>query len=107
MEDFRILMISMLYKIKLNPFISMLAAGLLLMCLSAVSIDVVSVAYGYGFERFNMSTELSFVDLSTIEKMSEFTLPVAFIIGVFLAAGGMSGWLLIERQNTADYRLLA
>lgn len=100
-------MISMLYKINRNPFISIMAAGLMLMLLSAISIDVVSVAYGYGFDQFDMVTSISVGDLSLIELMTEFTMPIAFICGVFLAAGGFSGWMLIERQKAADCRLWA
>ncbi|MEJ5083738.1 MULTISPECIES: hypothetical protein [unclassified Ochrobactrum] len=53
-----------------------------------------------------MMTSVSPCDLTLIELMTEFTLPVTFVFGLFLAAGGFSGWLLIERQKTDDYRLL-
>lgn len=84
----------------------MLAAGFFLMCFAGASIDVVSIAYGYGFDQFDRMTSVSPCDLTLIELMTEFTLPVTFVFGSFLAAGGFSGWLLIERQKTDDYRLL-
>lgn len=100
-------MISMLGKTTRKAFISMQAAGLLLVCFAVASIDVVSIVYGYGFDQFDMITSVSPDDLALIELMTEFTLPATFVFGLFLVAGGFSGWLLIERQKTDDYRLLA
>jgi hypothetical protein len=76
------------------------------MCFAGASIDVFSIVYGYGFDQFDMMTPVFLRDLTLIELMTEFTLPVTFVFGLFLAAGGFSGWLLIERQKTDDYRLL-
>lgn len=77
-----------------------------MMVSSAFSIEMVSVAYGLDVDEFDLATEMMVGDITLFELMTEFTLPLAFICGVFLAAGGFSGWLLIERQKTDDYRLL-
>ncbi|WP_273728874.1 hypothetical protein [Brucella gallinifaecis] len=91
-----------LHKINMNPCVLMLAAGLLLMISSAVSVELVSAAYGFDFSNFDLATEMSLEDLTVFEMMTEFTLPIAFICGIFLAAGGMSGWLLFDGRNSLN-----
>lgn len=91
-----------LIKLNLNPCATMLAAGLLLMVSSAFSIELISVAYGYDVDEFDLATEMMVGDLTLFELMTEFTLPLAFICGAFLAAGGMSGWLLFNGRNSLN-----
>ncbi|OYR12223.1 putative membrane protein [Brucella thiophenivorans] len=38
-----------------------------------------------------------------MEMMCEFTLPVTFIIGVFMAARGISGWLLLYSKHSVNF----
>lgn len=89
-------------KFNMNPFAVMLAAGLLMMVLSAFSIEMVSAAYGFDFDEFDLATEMMVGDISVFELLTEFTLPLSFIFGVFLAAGGFSGWLLFYGQNSLN-----
>lgn len=94
-------------KFNLNPCAIILAAGLLMMISSAFSIEMVSAAYGYDVDEFDLATEIMVGDISIFELMTEFTLPLAFIIGAFLAAGGMSGWLLFNGQNSLNNAAVA
>lgn len=94
-------------KTNLNPCAVMLAAGILLMVSSAFSIELVSAVYGFDVDGFDFVTEMMVGDLTLFELMTEFTLPLAFICGVFLAAGGMSGWLLFNGQNSINSAAVA
>lgn len=96
-----------LLKINMNPCVLMLAAGLVMMVSSVLSIELVSAAYGFDFDVFDLVTEMTGGRISVFELMTEYTLPLSFIFGAFLAAGGVSGWLLFNRQNSLNSAAVA
>ncbi|WP_094509197.1 hypothetical protein [Brucella thiophenivorans] len=86
-----------------KPLLFIKAVALLLVCASAISIEILSLSYGYGSSEFDLMTELNIGDLTFLEMMCEFTLPVTFIIGVFMAARGISGWLLLYSKHSVNF----